>query len=48
MSVTLSNRSPQLFVPMADLPQVCRVRLQVVPDQLALHAHFARSIATVL
>ena len=45
MSVTPWNGSPQLFVPSADLPRVSKVRLEIVPDQLALHGHFARSIA---
>ena len=45
MSVTPWNRSSQLFVPAADLPRVSRVRLEIVPDPLALHGHFARSIA---
>jgi glucosamine-6-phosphate deaminase len=45
MSVTWWNGSPQLFVPTADLPQVSKVRLEVVPDPSALHRHFASSIA---
>ena len=45
MSVTPWNGSSELFVPTADLPRVSRVGLEIVPDPLALHRHFARSIA---
>ena len=45
MSVTSWNSSPRLFIPTADLPRVSKVRVEIVPDQPALHWHFASSIA---